>query len=80
PNPALDDVSIKYYSEQVGVAYAEIFDLNGKSIFKTEQQIYSEGVNELWIRIGSASIPSGVYFVRLYCSERVEDFRLIIAR
>ncbi len=57
PNPA-DDIIRFELGQNPGPYTAEIFDLNGKRIFK---QLIQDGQNELKI----SSLPGGLYFLRL---------------
>ena len=61
PNPVIDVLKITLPEISQNAVYTEIFDINGKLIYKSEIQVY----NSKSINIPFSSFSSGLYFVKL---------------
>lgn len=67
PNPVEDKLNIIPLSEQQ-INAVEILDVLGKKVFEKNQNI-----NQL----NTASLPKGIYFLKIYSDGLIEDFKLI---
>ena len=65
PNPVIDVLKITLPEISQNAVYTEIFDINGKLIYKSEIQVY----NSKSINIPFSSFSSGLYFVKLSLNE-----------
>ncbi|MCC7507468.1 MAG: T9SS type A sorting domain-containing protein [Saprospiraceae bacterium] len=61
PNPAYDSVNVSFYLEKPGKITLQIFDPQGRLLYKTTEQSYPAGKNSEVLPTGT--MPSGMYLL-----------------
>ncbi len=79
-HPAHDEARVAVHAERAGRIVLELFDVAGRLIWTEERNAGAEGWLDVPIRprVGRASVPSGVYFLRVEVSGRVETQRIVL--
>jgi len=73
PQPAGNAISVKFYGHENEAVSILVFDVNGKEILSTKQNISSSSSVEMDI----TSVSSGVYFIRFVTKDRVEVKKMV---
>jgi len=77
PNPAHDQLSLRWSSTSGGAASVQLTDLAGRQLgLYTTKEI--KGKNNLTIRL--KALPAGVYIVRLHTGDGKEEYRKVMIR
>lgn len=77
PNPAKENFTISFFSEQEAKSTIELFDISGR-IIKVVTEDLIDGDNDVYL--DTENIPSGIYFIRLTTAFQSETKRLIIEK
>ncbi len=77
PNPASESVRLSYFSNQETVSFLSIMDMNGR-VVKSQEISFIEGDNE--IRIETAELESGIYFLQIKNNQATQTQRLMISK
>ena len=77
PNPARENISIKFFSLQETESTIQFLDINGR-IIKLINTIVIDGDNE--ISIDTQELSNGIYFLRVITPLQKETKRLIVEK
>lgn len=76
PNPATDQLTLRYFLSESSRVNLQIIDLSGKAVKQIVNGTMAAGEHLQHISIGQ--LPKGVYLVRMQTPEMVQTERLII--
>lgn len=77
PNPAAENLTIKFESGSSEMPDVRILDLTGKEVLKIEDQlIYEDSVYQTNVDI--SSLKAGIYFVKVVQSKKVYTLKLMV--
>ena len=77
PNPATDWVRVDYHLPIAAQVQTEVFSADGQLIVRLESERKPAGNHQIELR---ASLPSGMYWVKLTVDRKVEVQKLIISK
>ena len=76
PNPSLREVSIEFYLDESKYIEIDVFDLNGKWIWKVTKRDYPRGYNRVSWR--DETINPGTYICRISSGSKVKTTKFVI--
>ncbi|MEM1318661.1 MAG: T9SS type A sorting domain-containing protein [Bacteroidota bacterium] len=75
PNPVLNELNLQFTVAEEGPSYIEILDHQGRLI--RSEQYFSTSRGEQWMRISTADLSAGIYYVQLRNRESSEVQKIV---
>jgi len=76
PNPASDDVKIRYQMPDAGYQMMELYTIAGVKIWEEVNEAISAGMHE--VQVDVSDLPDGVYFVRIQAGKESSVAKLLV--
>lgn len=76
PNPAYDEVHVKYLPAKNGVFKVEILDALGRIVVSENHEASGSGLQD--VNLNTSGMNAGVYFVNITLGEKSETVKLLI--
>lgn len=73
-NPVQESAILRYMSQKSGAITLQLFGMNGQTVLVKKEEVMS-GVN--WYSLTTASLPSGVYILRLSDDQQTKVLKLV---
>jgi hypothetical protein len=74
PQPAEDNVLIKFYGHENTVVVIEVLDITGKLVLTTSKGISNDAVVDLELK----GLSAGVYFLKVNAKELTEVKKIVL--
>lgn len=65
PNPARDNLSVRFRTSQAGPVRVQLFDITGRRVATLVEREFPAGAHDISASLPGESVTSGVYFVRV---------------
>jgi len=75
PNPFSESATLSYSLQQKSVVSIEIYNSQGRSVFKQKEEVKSEGQHK--IIFDSQKLPTGVYYFTLQTNKGIQTTKMI---
>lgn len=79
PSPTSGNATIRYTMEEPGIASVEVFNTTGELVYTSRESVTNAGEHTLNLPLKNLGLPGGLYFIRFFRNETVEDLRLVIS-
>lgn len=79
PNPMHSDATVRFHLDKESSVRFEVFDINGRLVDGSVQDLnFPQGENQVRFPFTDASLPKGIYLMRMIAGDRSQTVRFVI--